>query len=73
MNTFISSKLINMASLRRVVTPAQFLRIMRSDQPAIKKTKFIPPKLGTRSFGSFLIEYYYVPGENEQSAESRTI
>lgn len=73
METMFSSKLINMTSLRRVVTPAQFLKIMRRDQLAIKKTKFIPPKLGTRSFGRFLIEYYYVPGENELYTESRTI
>jgi hypothetical protein len=49
-------------TLHQFLTPAQFLRIVRTDKKAIKKSEFIPPKIGSRDFGKVYVEYYYVPG-----------
>lgn len=39
------------------VTPKEYLNIPRSD---IKTARFIPPKLGSKSFGSMRVEYKHL-------------
>lgn len=41
----------------KLVTAEEYLQIVAKQRQNIKRTKFIPPKLGTNSFGKFLIEF----------------
>jgi len=47
--------------LYKYLTPRQFLFLINTDRGSIKKSKFIPPKLGTLSLGKFYVEYNYEP------------
>lgn len=45
-----------------LVDAKEFLRITkRQDTPKLLKIQFIMPKLGSRSFGKFLLTYKYEP------------
>jgi hypothetical protein len=44
-----------------ILSAAEFLQLLKRDRDSIKTSKFIPPKLGTKSLGKFYVEYYYVP------------
>jgi hypothetical protein len=47
--------------LHKYLTPREFLLLINTDRGSIKKSKFIPPKLGTLSLGKFYVEYNYEP------------
>lgn len=47
--------------LHQLLTPGQFLRVLKTNRGAIKRTKFIAPKLGSSGFGKIYVEYNYVP------------
>ena len=47
--------------LYKYLTPGEFLSLVKTDRGSIKKSKFIPPKLGTLSLGKFYVEYNYEP------------
>lgn len=47
--------------LYQILSPEDFLRLLKEDRDSIKDSKFIPPKLGTTSLGKVYVEYYYVP------------
>jgi hypothetical protein len=48
-------------SLEKVVTPKEFLGIVKSNPQSIKHVKFIPPVLGDRNdFGKIKVEYHHV-------------
>lgn len=54
--------------LYQLLSPKSFLAILRNDKGAIKKTKFIAPKLGSKSLGHIYVEYNYAPNIKKQSA-----
>jgi hypothetical protein len=54
----------------QIVSASKFLGKVKTERFNIKSTRFIPPKLGEKSFGNFYIEYYYAPAK--QSATSAT-
>lgn len=48
------------SSLKELVTPERFLKIVKSQRNSIKRSTFVPPKLGEdNDFGRIKIEYYY--------------
>jgi hypothetical protein len=47
--------------LYQYLSPREYLLLMQTDRGSVKKSKFIPPELGTLSLGKFYVEYYYEP------------
>ena len=47
--------------LYEIVSPERFLQILKTNKDAIKRSEFLPPRLGSNSLGRVYIEYYYVP------------
>lgn len=48
------------SKLEELVTPGRFLKIAKSQRNSIKRSTFVPPKLGVNNdFGRIKIEYYY--------------
>jgi hypothetical protein len=45
------------SKITRLVTPLEFLRIVKNKSYVISRSKIIPPKLGSNNFGKILIEY----------------
>lgn len=41
------------------VSTKEYLRLMKTSERNIKRSTFIPPKLGDKHFGRFEIEYKY--------------
>ena len=42
---------------REVVSPAAFLRISQDKPHLIARSRFVPPVIGQRDFGSFEVQY----------------
>lgn len=42
-------------SIKKVVTPKEFIRIVKTNPSSIKRSRYIIPKLGSRSLGKFEI------------------
>lgn len=57
------------SSLQQIVSPRKFLQISKTNKHAIKNAFFIPPRIGSKGFGKFLIEYYYVPTKSSRQLE----
>lgn len=58
--------------LFQYLTPGQFVHLLKTDRGSIKKTKFIPPKLGTFSLGKVYVEYHYAPKSKQQTESEVT-
>jgi predicted metalloendopeptidase len=54
--------------LHKIVSPKTFLKTLRENREAIKRTKFIVPKLGSKSLGKFYVEYYYAPTSKKSAS-----
>jgi hypothetical protein len=51
-----------MKTFIQILTPKAFLRLVRSgNKNAIKRTKFIAPKLGSNNLGKICVQYNYAP------------
>lgn len=58
MNTFTKSrKVILVAITRETISSRDYLEISQSNPATIKTATFVPPKIGSNSFGSFDVEY----------------
>ena len=49
------------------VTPAEYLRISKKSPHLIARSRFVPPRIGERSFGALEIQYS-VPVLRERAA-----
>jgi hypothetical protein len=57
------------ATLYKYLTPREFLLLIKTDRGSIKKSKFIPPRLGSLSLGKIYVEYNYEPKSNSSATE----
>lgn len=68
--------LINMPSnsgkLFRILSPKEFLQVLKNRRDSIKTTRFIPPRLGTNDLGKIYVEYHYVPKSKTSKTKQRT-
>jgi hypothetical protein len=55
-------------TLHQILSPSQFLSLVKTDRNAIKTSKVIPPRIGSRHFGKVYVEYYYIPGKRRIKA-----
>lgn len=46
-----------MLSLSQKMNAQQFIKLVRTNRRAIKKSTFVMPKLGERGYGYFKVEY----------------
>lgn len=52
---------------QETVSPAEYLRISKQSPHLIARSRFVPPRIGEHSFGSFEIQYS-VPLLRERAA-----
>jgi len=57
----MSCKVSYQSHLFKYLTPREFVSLIKTDRGSIKKSKFIPPRLGTLSLGKIYVEYNYEP------------
>lgn len=55
-------------TFHEILSPSQYLSLVKTDRIAIKTFKFIPPRIGSRHFGKVYVEYYYTPGKRRIKA-----
>lgn len=67
MNALIKIPSID-GTFHQILSPSQFLSLVKTDRIAIKTSKFIPPRIGSRDFGKVYAEYYYIPGKRRIKA-----
>jgi hypothetical protein len=41
----------------RIVSPEEFVTLVETRRSKIESTRFVPPKIGANSFGSFRVEF----------------
>jgi len=52
--------------LFKYLSPSEFLTLLKTDKLSIKRSRFIPPRLGDKNLGKILVEYNYVPAPKSE-------
>lgn len=53
---YITTFTLPSRSFRKVMEPEEFIEFVRTKRHLLKKSKFIPPRIGSSGFGKFLVE-----------------
>lgn len=58
----------NPSSIKKVVSPQQFIRMVKTQKDAIASTRFIAPRLGSKGLGKVVVTYKYEPSQSISGA-----
>lgn len=53
--------MVGIDKIAKYLSAKEFLHEVKFHRERVKKTRFIPPRLGDGTLGKFYIEYNYVP------------
>lgn len=62
-----SEKILSSYRLTRIVTPSEYLKLLKNDKfkDSIIKARFVSPRLGSNHLGKVLIQYKHVPKQQQ--------
>jgi hypothetical protein len=66
----VLNRFVGVDKIFRFFSAKDFLHEMKTNRAAVKRTKFIPPRLGDSHLGKFYVEYYHVPTKSRSTTSA---